>query len=67
MSIFQRIELSFWQIAIPLIRESKLIRFILMHIYRIAQRKFLSGFIAPMALTAALGLAAGYIGGMLIH
>ncbi|MBL6965242.1 MAG: hypothetical protein ISR60_01695 [Anaerolineales bacterium] len=67
MSILQRMELSFWQIAIPLIRESKLLRFILTHFYGVSRKQIIISFIAPTALTAALGLAAGYIGGMLIH
>ena len=67
MSILQRIELSFWQIAIPLIRESKLLRFILTHFYGVSRKKIISSFIIPTALTAALGLTAGYIGGLLIH
>ena len=64
MSILQRVELNFWQLVIPLIRESRVIRFFVQILYLLLQIKFLRSFILPVALSAALGIFFGYIGGV---
>lgn len=65
MSILQRVELNFWQLVIPLIRESRVIRFFLQKMYALFRNKFLGGFFLPAAVSAGLGLFFGYIGGVL--
>lgn len=65
MSVLQRIELNFWHFVIPLIRESKILRFFLRRLYTLLRSKFLSGFVLPATLSAALGLLIGYLSGVI--
>jgi len=64
MSVIQRIELNFWHLVIPLIRESRVIRFLLRRLYGIFRIKFLGGFLLPAVLSAGLGLLCGYLSGV---
>ncbi len=64
MSILQRVELNFWQLMIPLIRESRVIRFFVQILYGLSRNKFWGGFVVPTTLSVALGLFIGYIGGV---
>jgi len=64
MSILQRVELNFWQIVIPLIRESRVIRFFVQILYLLLQVKLLRSFLIPAVISAALGIVLGYIGGV---
>ncbi|MBC8496017.1 MAG: hypothetical protein H8D37_00005 [Chloroflexi bacterium] len=65
MSVLQRIELNFWHLVIPLIRESALVRFTLQRLYSVFHSKLLVGFVLPATLSAALGLSLGYISGVI--
>ncbi len=65
MSVLQRIELSFWHNVIPLIRRSKLIRISFQFLYIVFRKELLRSVVIPTALSAALGLMLGYLGGLI--
>ncbi len=67
MSILQRIELNFWQIATPLIRDSTIVRFILKHLYFLARKKLVTDFVIPAAFFTASGFLLGIVWGMLSY
>jgi hypothetical protein len=64
MSVLNRIELSFWNLVIPLIHGSKIVRFLMQGIYTTLAAGFFSRFFIPASLSALLGLVLGYIAGV---
>lgn len=66
MTIVQRLELQFWLVIIPLIRRSRLLRFIFARGYLLARQRFVSGLLIPATITILLGLATGYTLGQII-
>ena len=64
MSILQRIELNFWHIVIPLIRESSLARFLFAHVYQLGRKRFIAKFLLPASASAITGLMLGFILGL---
>ncbi len=65
MSITQRLELQFWLVIIPLIRRSRLLRFVLARGYLLMRQRLIGGLLLPAVLTVLLGLFTGYTLGLI--
>lgn len=66
MSIFEKLELNFWQIMIRLIQESKFVRYIFPRLYVLRANQLLVGFLLPATIIAIIGLSIGFFIGVYI-
>lgn len=66
MSILQRIELNFWHLFIPWIRESSTFRSVVPKIYPLISSTIFVQFFVPTTLIALFGLSIGLSIGILI-
>jgi hypothetical protein len=63
--LLQQIEISFWDAFIPLMYQSRLVRFIAPRVYLMLHNKELRKTLGLILASATLGLAAGFIWGAL--